>query len=121
MRTRWPHLHHPPGDGLGFGGPQAEDVGVGFATARATTSEPRLKLSVILDPALDSELMRLPQAKVREMFTSYVKLEVWFSGFQHVVRLSSQELCQCCGDSGIKRHGLVAHDPHVRGPWSDAL
>ena len=32
------------------------------------------KLSVLLDPALDSEFARLPQAKVRERFTSCVKL-----------------------------------------------
>ena len=37
-------------------------------------AEPRLKRSVLLDPALDSELARLSQEKVQEMFTSYVKL-----------------------------------------------
>ena len=40
----------------------------------SVTAEPWLKLSVLLDPALDSELARLPQAKVREMFTDYVRL-----------------------------------------------
>ena len=38
------------------------------------TAEPRLKLSVLLDPALVSELPRLPQAKVQEMFTDCVGL-----------------------------------------------
>ena len=48
---------HTP-SGLGFGGPQAEDGGAGSVAARATTAEPRLKLSVLLDPALDSDLGR---------------------------------------------------------------
>ena len=64
---------HTP-SGLEFGGPQAEDGGGGSVAARATTAEPPLKLSVLLDPALDSELACLPQARVREMFTSHVKL-----------------------------------------------
>ena len=64
---------HTP-SGLGFGGLQAEDGGAGSVAARATTAEPRLKLSVLLDPAFDSELACLPQARVREMFTSHVKL-----------------------------------------------
>ena len=41
---------------------------------RNVTAEPRLKLSVLLDPALDSELARLPQAKVQEMFADHVRL-----------------------------------------------
>ena len=53
-----------PRGGLGFGGPQAEDVGAGSVSPRAITAEPRLKLSVLLNLALDSELARLPQAKV---------------------------------------------------------
>ena len=60
----------PPGGGLGFGGAQAEDVGAGSAAARATNAEPRLELSVILVPAFNSELARLPQAKVQDLFTS---------------------------------------------------
>ena len=41
---------------------------------QSVTAEPRLKLSVLLDPALDSELAPLPQAKVQEMFTDCVGL-----------------------------------------------
>ena len=32
-------------------------------------AEPRLKLSVIIDPSMDSELVRLPGSKIRHMFT----------------------------------------------------
>ena len=38
------------------------------------STEPRLKLSVILDPTLDSELVRLPHHKIRDLFTAYEKL-----------------------------------------------
>jgi len=48
-------------------------VGDGQPVA-APTAEPRLKLSVILDPSLDSELVRVSQAKVRTMFTKYLKI-----------------------------------------------
>ena len=50
-----------------------ENVGAGSAAAQATTAEPRFKLSVLLDPALGSELVRRPQAEVREMYTTCVK------------------------------------------------
>ena len=59
--------------GLGFG-LQAEDGEAGSLSARVTTADPRFKLSVLLDPALDSELGRLPKATVWEMFTSHVGL-----------------------------------------------
>jgi len=36
-------------------------------------AEPRLKLSVIIDPSMDSELVRLPGSKIRHMFTEYEK------------------------------------------------
>ena len=49
-------------------------MGAGSVSLRAITAEPRLKLSVLLGLALDSELARLPPAKVREMSTSYVQL-----------------------------------------------
>ena len=64
-----------PSGGLGFGGPQAEDGGASSAAALAASAEQRLKLSVILNLALDAEVARFPQANVREMFTSYVKLQ----------------------------------------------
>ena len=38
-----------------------------------TTAEPRLKLSVLLDLAVDSWLARLPQAKVLEVHASKVE------------------------------------------------
>ena len=53
--------------GLGVGGPAAVQV-----PAAAPTAEPRLKLSVIIDSSLDSELARLPQARARQMFTDYL-------------------------------------------------
>jgi len=36
-------------------------------------AEPRLKLSVIIDPSMDSELVRLPGTKIRQMFNEYEK------------------------------------------------
>ena len=35
------------------------------------STEPRLKLSVIIDPTLDSELVRLPQSTIRQLFSEY--------------------------------------------------
>ena len=55
-----------PSGRLGLVGPEAEEPN--------RPSQPSRELSVLLHPALDSELARLPQAKVREMFTSHVKL-----------------------------------------------
>ena len=42
--------------------------------SQAVSTEPRLKLSVILDPTLDSELARMPQHVVRDLFTKYSML-----------------------------------------------
>jgi hypothetical protein len=38
------------------------------------STEPKTKLSVILDPSLDSELVRLPHSKVRALFNNYATL-----------------------------------------------
>ena len=48
--------------------------GWGAGEEGLTTEEPRLKLSVVLDLALDSELARPLQAKVLEVHTSYIEL-----------------------------------------------
>ena len=72
--ARFSQKEHMNNHSLCFCGPQAEDEGAGSVSARAITAEPRLKLSVLLDLAVDSELARLPQSKVRVMFTSCVKL-----------------------------------------------
>jgi len=45
----------------------------GGAAPPIPVAEPRLKLSVIIDPSMDSELVRLPGAKIRHMFTEYEK------------------------------------------------
>jgi hypothetical protein len=37
------------------------------------TSEAKLKLSIILDPSLDSDLVRLPHAQVRGLFNAYAQ------------------------------------------------
>ena len=63
-----------PSGRQGLGARQAEEWGAGSVSPQATTAEPRLKLSALLDPALDPELGRLPLAKVREMFASHVNL-----------------------------------------------
>ena len=54
------------------------DSGVVAASGDGVTppipaAEPRLKLSVIIDPSVDSELVRLPGAKIWQMFTEYEK------------------------------------------------
>ena len=59
--------------GIGFCGPQEEES-AGSVSAWAVTAEPSLKFSVFPYPALDSGLARLPQAKIRWMFTPNVKL-----------------------------------------------
>ena len=61
-----------PNGGLGFGGPRAEDVAAGSAAARATAAQAVGPHAI--HPALDSEVTRLPQSNVREMFISCVKL-----------------------------------------------
>ena len=38
------------------------------------TSDPKLKLSVILDPTMDAELVRLSQVQVRKLFNDYAAL-----------------------------------------------
>ena len=67
--------------GIGIGGlgagpnpPQAANALALLGGAAPATGEPRLKLSVILDPTLDSELIRLPQAKIRECFNKYIQV-----------------------------------------------
>ena len=35
------------------------------------SAEPKIKLNILIDPSLDSELVRLPQAKIRQLFTRY--------------------------------------------------
>ena len=61
-----------PVGGLGFGGPSATPLGgVVLPTVAPPTGEPRLKLSSILDPALDTELTRLPQSDIRKLFADY--------------------------------------------------
>ena len=77
----WASLHdeaaaapHPPSRGPGFGGNRAEEREAGSDSVLVTTTEARLKLSVLLDPALDSELARPPQAKFLEVHTSHVEL-----------------------------------------------
>ena len=36
------------------------------------STEPKIKLSMVLDPSLESELVRLPQTMVRALFTKYI-------------------------------------------------
>ena len=57
------------GGGLGFGGglPQGPPA----PTTAATAAEPRLKLSSILDPVLDTELIRMPQPEITKLFADY--------------------------------------------------
>jgi hypothetical protein len=43
------------------------------ATAPAQAAEPTIKLSVILDPSMDTALQRLPQARIRALFNEYAK------------------------------------------------
>ena len=64
---------HTASMGLDFG--QADGGRAGSDFVLVTTAEPRLKLSVLLNLALDSELARPPQAKVLEVHTSYVELQ----------------------------------------------
>ena len=49
-------------------------VGSQVDSVLVTTTDPRLKLSVLLDLALDSDLARSPQAKVLEVHTLCVEL-----------------------------------------------
>ena len=76
-----PHL--PPLGTVGFPPPDPRSQGdLGGSQLAAlqpplvptVSSEPRLKLSVILDPTLDSELVRMPHHVVRELFSAYAKL-----------------------------------------------
>ena len=61
-----------PVGGLGFGGPSATPLGaLVLPTIAPPAGEPRLKLSSILDPSLDTELMRLPQPDIRKLFANY--------------------------------------------------
>ena len=69
--------------GIGGGGVVAESGlsldqgGDGMATPlaspRTLSTEPRLKLSVILDSSLDSDLVRLPHIKIRGLFNKYAE------------------------------------------------
>ena len=38
-----------------------------------STSDPKLKLSIILDPSLDSDVIRLPHSHVRGLFSTYAR------------------------------------------------
>ena len=53
---------------------QAEGGGTRSDSVLVTSAEPRLKLSVLLDTALNSELARPPQAEVLEVHAFYVEL-----------------------------------------------
>ena len=56
------------GGGLGFGGGLPDGPP---PPTSATAGEPRLKLSSILDPVLDTELVRLLQAEITKLFAGY--------------------------------------------------
>ena len=45
----------------------------GSAAATDRPGDPKLKLSVVLDPTLETELRRLPTSTVRAMFSNYKK------------------------------------------------
>ena len=57
------------GGGLGFGG--GLPAGPPPVAPTAAAGEPRLKLSSILDPVLDSELVRLAQYIITKLFSDY--------------------------------------------------
>ena len=63
--------------GAGGGVPGVAGQAAAAATAQQAAAvqqaiaEPRIKLSSILDPTLDSELVRLPAVDIRKMFTEY--------------------------------------------------
>ena len=64
-----------PSNPATLGNVGASQVGIGaLPTPTAVSTEPRLKLSVILDPTSDSELTRMPHYVVRELFTKYSTL-----------------------------------------------
>ena len=71
----------PPLGTVGFG-PEPATQGDALASQGGTSAlgkptvstEPRLKLSVILDPSLDSELVRMPLNIIRNLFTTYEKV-----------------------------------------------
>ena len=82
LRCGLPAVEVPPAPQAQRGGldalSQSQNVGDALAllsqasTTPQITGEPEIKLSLILDPNLDSKLVRMPQTKVRALFTDYI-------------------------------------------------
>ena len=81
-----------------------------------TTTEPRLNLSVLLDLALDSDLARPPQAKVRVMFTSHAKLRGALRGHR-----PDRGASQCHPPGHHGRIGAFCRFLTVRSAWQEAV
>ena len=58
--------------GLDLGAPltQSSTSALPSSAPPTSTSDPKLKLSIILDPSLDSDLIRLPHSQVRGLFNA---------------------------------------------------
>ena len=52
-------------------GAMAENALALAGPAPPANPEPKIKLNLLIDPALDSELVRLPQSRIRELFAKY--------------------------------------------------
>jgi hypothetical protein len=63
------------GSGLDMASPlsQGSTLASPNSAPSISTSDPKLKLSIILDPSLDSDLIRLPHSQVRGLFNAYAK------------------------------------------------
>ena len=62
----------PPSSGTsGTAGPAPTGPAPSATNTTAAACEPRVKLSVLIDPSLDTELQRLPQAKITALFAAY--------------------------------------------------